>query len=132
MPIVKLKSLIRFIIMAFKADFIACILVYQKLISKYEHNPTPSQPKNNWIKLSAVIKINIKQVNNEINEKKRIKCGSFFKYAIEYIWTSNEILFTIINIIMIKLSKKKVHSTLNNPEVIQFPKFKVKIFVFNE
>jgi hypothetical protein len=36
--------------------------VNQKLMSKYEAKPTPSQPRNIWIKLSEVIKINIKKV----------------------------------------------------------------------
>jgi hypothetical protein len=37
----------------------------QKLISKDEQSPTPSQPTNSWAKLSAVTKINIKKVNKE-------------------------------------------------------------------
>lgn len=64
-PKVKAKSLIRLTINAFMADLFACSRVNQKLISKYEHNPTPSQPKNNKIKLSPVIKIIIKNVNND-------------------------------------------------------------------
>lgn len=41
------KSLIRLTIKAFIPLLTASIRVYQKLISKYEHKPTPSQPKNN-------------------------------------------------------------------------------------
>jgi len=33
--------------MAFNAALLAKILVNQKLINKYEHKPTPSQPTNN-------------------------------------------------------------------------------------
>lgn len=47
------------------AAFTAKILVYQKLINKKEHKPTPSQPTNNCKKLSAVTKINIKNVNKD-------------------------------------------------------------------
>jgi len=48
---------------AFKADLLAAILVYQKLISKKEQIPTPSQPQNIRIKLLETIKNNIKKVN---------------------------------------------------------------------
>jgi hypothetical protein len=65
MPIVNAKSLIRLTTRALIADLFACIRVYQKLINKYEHNPTPSQPRNNSIKLFPVIKIIIKNVNSE-------------------------------------------------------------------
>jgi len=51
--------------MAFKAALFASIRVYQKLISKKEHKPTPSQPMNNCIKLSEVTRIIIKKVNKE-------------------------------------------------------------------
>jgi hypothetical protein len=51
--------------MAFTAALTAKNLVYQKLISKKEHKPTPSQPINNCKKLSAVTKNNIKNTNNE-------------------------------------------------------------------
>ncbi len=61
----KPKSPTRFMIIAFKADLTAWSLVVQKLISKYEKRPTPSQPKNNWIKLLAVIKANIKNVKRD-------------------------------------------------------------------
>jgi hypothetical protein len=46
MPIKKNISVILFITIAFKAALLAKILVYQKLINKYEHNPTPSHPIN--------------------------------------------------------------------------------------
>jgi hypothetical protein len=61
----KKTSAILFIIIAFKAALTAKILVYQKLINKNEHKPTPSHPINNWRKLSAVIKTNIEKVNKE-------------------------------------------------------------------
>jgi hypothetical protein len=43
----KNTSAILFITIAFNEALLANILVYQKLINKYEHKPTPSQPKNN-------------------------------------------------------------------------------------
>ena len=54
-----------FIIIAFIADLLAWILVYQKLINKYEHNPTPSHPIKSWIKLELDINIIIKKVNRD-------------------------------------------------------------------
>ena len=64
-PITSPKSPIRFKIIAFIAALFAWIRVNQKLISKYEQRPTPSHPTNIWIKLSAVTKINIKNVNSD-------------------------------------------------------------------
>jgi hypothetical protein len=58
----KNKSLILLTIIAFIADLFACKRVNQKLISKYEDRPTPSQPKNICKKLPAVTKSNIKKV----------------------------------------------------------------------
>lgn len=69
-------SPIRFSIIAFKADFVADILVCQKLINKKEQIPMPSQPKNKTIKLSPVIKINIKKVNRDNREKNLIRLES--------------------------------------------------------
>ena len=43
----------------------ACILVFQKLISKKEHKPTPSQPKNSVTKLEEVTRIIIKKVKRD-------------------------------------------------------------------
>jgi hypothetical protein len=40
------KSPTLFTNMAFIADLLACIRKYQKLINKYDRNPTPSQAKN--------------------------------------------------------------------------------------
>jgi len=63
--------------MAFKAAFVADILVCQKLINKKEQIPIPSQPTNKTIKLSLATKMNIKKVNRDNKEKKRIKLKSF-------------------------------------------------------
>ena len=46
-----LNSTKRFTITALIADLLACKRVNQKLINKYDDNPTPSQPKNNCKKL---------------------------------------------------------------------------------
>lgn len=59
------QSPILFNTIAFIAALPAEILVYQKLINKYEHKPTPSQPINSCKKLFDVININIKKVNND-------------------------------------------------------------------
>jgi hypothetical protein len=47
------------------AALFADILVNQKLISKYEHKPTPSQPKNSTMKLSDATKTSMKKVNKD-------------------------------------------------------------------
>lgn len=51
---------------AFSAAFDAEIRVDQKLISKNEQIPTPSQPNNNTQRLEEVTSISIKNVNKEI------------------------------------------------------------------
>ena len=70
-------SLILFIIIAFNAALFAWSLKVQKLINKYEHNPTPSQPINNCNKFVDVTKMNIKSVNKVKNDKNLAKKGSF-------------------------------------------------------
>jgi hypothetical protein len=75
-PIVKAKSAIRLTTKALIAALFAWRRVYQKLIKRYEQIPTPSQPRNNIIKLSPVTNINIKKVNKERYAIKRGKCGS--------------------------------------------------------
>ncbi len=104
-------SPIRFTIIAFIADLLACILVYQKLINKYEHSPTPSHPTNNCSKLSAVTKININHVNNDKYDINRAKCGSSPIYSVEYKCTNIDILVIITNIIAVKPSNCKPKST---------------------
>jgi hypothetical protein len=64
--------------MAFIADLLACIRVCQKLISKNDAKPIPSQPKNMTIKLSPETKKIIKPVNNDKYDIKRPWCGSPF------------------------------------------------------
>jgi len=61
-----MKSLILLTINAFNPLEIASTRVYQKLINKYEHKPTPSQPKNNCNKLSPVTNKSINTVKKEI------------------------------------------------------------------
>ena len=48
----------------------------QNPIKKYEHNPTPSHPKNNCIKLSDVTNINIANVNKDRYAINLGLCGS--------------------------------------------------------
>ena len=61
----KPTSPIRLIIIAFIADLLASNRVYQKLINKYEHNPTPSHPINNCNRLSLVTNTNIKKLKRD-------------------------------------------------------------------
>lgn len=64
-PISKVVSLIRFIIIAFIPALFACIRVSQKFIRRYEHIPTPSHPINNSRILFLVTNNIIKNVNKE-------------------------------------------------------------------
>jgi len=82
-PIASPQSPMRFTTIALKADLLACTLVNQKLINKYEDKPTPSQPKNICIKLPAVTRIAIKKVKNERYDMNLIKCGSSAIYSKE-------------------------------------------------
>lgn len=75
-PVKKALSPIRFKIIAFNADLEASNLLCQKLINKKEQIPIPSQPKNKTKKLSLTTKKNIKNVNKDNKEKKRIKLES--------------------------------------------------------
>jgi hypothetical protein len=52
-------------IIALIAALFAEIRVNQKLISKYEHRPTPSHPKNKTIRLSDATSTSIKNVNKD-------------------------------------------------------------------
>jgi hypothetical protein len=67
-PVKIKKSPTLFINIAFKADLFACNLELQKLISKKEHKPTPSQPKNNIKKFDERTSTTIKKVNNDKND----------------------------------------------------------------
>jgi hypothetical protein len=73
---IKALSPILFNIIALRAAFVAEIRVCQKLISKKEQTPIPSQPKNKIRKLSLDTKINIKKVNKDNKEKNLIKLES--------------------------------------------------------
>jgi hypothetical protein len=75
-PIVSAKSAMRLTTNALMAALFACNRVYQKLIKRYEHKPTPSQPRNKITKLSPVTNVNIKKVNNDKYDIKRGKWGS--------------------------------------------------------
>lgn len=87
------------------ADLFACTLENQKLISKYEHKPTPSHPKNNCKKLSAVTKIIIKKVNNEIYDRNRTIWGSSDIYDVENKCTKNEIEVITTSMTTVNVSK---------------------------
>ena len=47
------------------AALFASFFLYQNPIKRYEHNPTPSQPKNSCTKLLEDTNINIEKVNND-------------------------------------------------------------------
>ena len=70
-PIANPKSPTLFTIKAFIAAALADGFLYQKPINKYEHSPTPSHPKNNCKKLSAVTSTSIEKVNNDKYDIKR-------------------------------------------------------------
>ena len=98
---------------------LACIRVFQKLISKNEHKPTPSQPKNSCKKLLDVTSIIIKNVNKDMYAMNLEICGSSDIYPQEYICTKVETKVTTISIVTDKLSNKKAQSALNKSTEIQ-------------
>ena len=57
----KPKSPTLFTTKAFIAAAFALSFLNQKPIKKYEHKPTPSQPKNNCIKLSEVTTLTLQK-----------------------------------------------------------------------
>jgi len=59
------KSPTRLRIIALIADLLAWIRVNQKLIRRYEHRPTPSQPTNLCTRFSAVTRISLKKVKKD-------------------------------------------------------------------
>ena len=115
-------SPIRFTTMAFIADLLACILVYQKLIKRYEHNPTPSHPINNCNKLSDVTNTIMKNVNKLKYDINRGKCGSSPIYSVEYMCTNADTVVTNISITAVTLSKHSPKFRLNNPDSIHVHK----------
>ncbi len=109
----KPKSPTRFTIIAFIAALLACIRVFQKLISKKEHKPTPSQPKNSCKKLLEVTNIIIKKVNKDMYDINLETCGSSDIYPHEYTCTNVETKVTTSSIVTDRLSNKKAQSALN-------------------
>jgi hypothetical protein len=65
-------------------DLFAWIRKYQKLISRYEQIPTPSQPTKIKKRLLEHTKMYIKKVNNDRYEKNLGLCGSNAIYSTEY------------------------------------------------
>lgn len=63
--IMKNTSAMRLTIIAFIAALLAAIRVNQKLVSRYEHNPTPSQPINIWTKFEDVTENSVKSVESD-------------------------------------------------------------------
>jgi len=70
-------------IIAFNADFVACSLVFQKLIRRKEQTPIPSHPRKSTIKLSADTNKYMKNVNKESKEKNLTTLKSPSIYPIE-------------------------------------------------
>lgn len=93
--------------------------MFQKLISKNEHKPTPSQPKNNCKKLLEVTSIIIKNVNKEMYDINLETCGSSIIYPQEYRCTKVDTRVTTISIVTDKLSNKSAQSALNKSTEIQ-------------
>ena len=71
-------SPILFIAIAFIAARFASVRVFQKLISKNEHSPTPSHPRNIVKKFPAVINIIIKNVKRDKYAINWILCLSLY------------------------------------------------------
>ena len=65
MPSEKPKSPTRFTTNALIAAALGAGFSYQKPISRYDIRPTPSQPKNNCARLSAVTSISMAKVKSE-------------------------------------------------------------------
>ena len=70
-PVTKPKSPIRLTTNAFMPARALPKSVYQKPMSRYEHSPTPSQPKNRITKLSPSTSSSIENTNRLRYEKKR-------------------------------------------------------------
>jgi hypothetical protein len=100
------------------AALFANTLVYQKLINKYDDNPTPSHPINICTKFSDEISSNIKNVNNDKKAKYLLKDISYLIYSNEYICTKKEINKTTTNITEVITSKKKLISIVKYPRSI--------------
>lgn len=115
-------SAILFIIIALSADFTACTLVNQKLINKYEHTPTPSQPTNNTNKLSAVTKTIIANVNSDKKLRNLGTCGSVYIYPQAYRCIKNDSSVIITSIVTLRLSNINDQSTSKTPQLNHLPK----------
>lgn len=116
---------------AFNAAFVAFIRVYQKLIKRYEHKPTPSQPKKSCKKLSAVTNDTIKKVKNDIYDINLHRCGSDPIYSDEYTCTQKETVVTTISIVEDNESKRRVQFDSRHPECIQGAKYTQQDFPRN-
>jgi hypothetical protein len=82
-------------------DLFAWIRKYQKLISRYEQIPTPSQPTKIKKRLLEHTKMYIKKVNNDRYEKNLGLCGSNAIYSTEYNWANNDIVLITNNIVQV-------------------------------
>jgi hypothetical protein len=76
------------------------------------------------MKLSAVTKINIKNVKRDKYDINLGRCGSCAIYSVEYKCTIEETNVTTQHITTVKESKRKPQSTLNISELIQGVSFK--------
>ena len=115
-PIAKPKSPTLFTIKAFIAALFADSFLNQNPINKYEHSPTPSQPKNNCKKLSDTTNANIAKVNKDKYDINLGLFGSCSIYPIEYMCTKAETVETTTNIIELKGSMLIDQLTMKLPE----------------
>lgn len=65
MPVNRNRSPTLLIRKALVAAFPAWARVYQKPISRYEHRPTPSQPRNSTSRFAEETSTSMKKVNND-------------------------------------------------------------------
>ena len=111
----KPQSPTRFVTNAFlPADEFAS-LPNQKLTSRYEHAPTPSQPRKVRSKLSPSTSNNIAKMNMFKKMKNFEKFGSPCMYPIEYRWISEPIPVMKSIIVTESGSTRNPTSTLKSP-----------------
>ena len=90
------------------------------MIKKYEHNPIPSHPKKNWIKLSEDTNSIIKNENIDNKDINLQKKGSLFIYSNEKIITKKETSDTVKIIIEDKKSIDKLQYIFKIPILNQY------------
>src|SRR4051794_2764447 len=108
---------------AFLPALAAVSLVNQNEMSRYEHAPTPSHPRNRRTKLSAITRISIEKANRLRIVKYLGNRSSWAMYPIEYRWISVPTPVTNSAIVMDSGSTRKAACTSRFPTWIQVNTF---------